>query len=206
VREGAGAPPRATLAGVTPRLSSAARLLLASVAALLLVGATAKPEAFVLDFSLKRIDGSAQDLGEYRGQVLLLVNVASKCGLTPQYEGLESLYEKYRDRGFAVLGFPSNDFAGQEPGSEAEIADFCRSTYGVKFPMFSKITVKGDGKHPLYQKLTGLPAPIGGEVQWNFQKYLVNRRGEVVAKFDPRTKPDDPALVAQLGTLLAQGS
>jgi len=206
VREGAGAPPRATLAGVTPRLSSAARLLLASVAALLLVGATAKPEAFVLDFSLKRIDGSAQDLGEYRGQVLLLVNVASKCGLTPQYEGLESLYEKYRDRGFAVLGFPSNDFAGQEPGSEAEIADFCRSTYGVKFPMFSKITVKGDGKHPLYQKLTGLPAPIGGEVQWNFQKYLVDRRGEVVAKFDPRTAPDDAGLVKKLEELLAERS
>ena len=181
----------------------AARLLAGAAAALLLACTAAKPEASVLDFSLKRIDGSEQNLGEYRGQVLLLVNVASKCGLTPQYEGLEALYEKYKDQGFAVLGFPANDFAGQEPGSEAQIADFCRSTYGVKFPMFSKITVKGADKHPLYQRLTGLPAPIGGEVQWNFQKYLVDRKGEVVAKFDPRTAPDDPALVKQVEELLA---
>ena len=132
------------------------------------------------------------------------MNVASKCGLTPQYEGLEKLYERYRDRGFAVLGFPSNDFAGQEPGSEAEIAEFCRRSYGVTFPMFSKITVKGEGRHPLYRALTGLPAPIGGEVQWNFQKYLVDRKGDVVARFDPRTAPDDPALVKQVEELLGQ--
>jgi glutathione peroxidase len=160
----------------------------------------------VLDFTMKRLDGTEQKLGDYRGQVLLLVNVASKCGLTPQYEGLEALYEKYRSRGFAVLGFPANDFAGQEPGSDGEIATFCRSTYGVEFPMFSKITVKGAGQHPLYRKLTSLPAPLGGEVQWNFQKYLVDRRGEVVAKFDPRTKPDDPGLVAKLEELLGQGA
>ena len=163
-------------------------------------------ENYVLDYQMNRLDGSSQNLSDYRGQVLLLVNVASKCGLTPQYEALEALYDRYGERGFSVLGFPANDFAGQEPGSDAQIADFCRSTYGVRFPMFSKITVKGDGQHPLYRELTSLPAPIGGEVQWNFQKYLVNRRGEVVAKFDPRTAPDDPALTAKLEALLAEES
>jgi glutathione peroxidase len=158
----------------------------------------------VLDYKMKRLDGSEQSLRDYQGQVLLLVNVASKCGLTPQYDGLEKLYAKYKGKGFSVLGFPANDFMGQEPGTDAQIADFCRSTYGVDFPMFSKITVKGDGKHPLYQELTGMPAPIGGEVAWNFQKYLVDRKGSVVAKFDPRTAPDDPALVAQIEELLAK--
>jgi glutathione peroxidase len=169
-------------------------------------GAAAAGEGFVLDYQMNRIDGAPENLASYRGQVLLLVNVASKCGLTPQYEGLEALYDRYKGRGFSVLGFPANDFAGQEPGSDPQIAEFCRSTYGVRFPMFSKITVKGEGQHPLYRELTSLPAPIGGEVQWNFQKYLVNRRGEVVAKFDPRTAPDDPALVAQLEALLAEPS
>ena len=158
----------------------------------------------MLDYKMKRLDGSEQSLRDYQGQVLLLVNVASKCGLTPQYDGLEKLYGKYKAKGFAVLGFPANDFMGQEPGTDDQIADFCRSTYGVDFPMFSKITVKGEGKHPLYQELTGMPAPIGGEVAWNFQKYLVDRKGAVVAKFDPRTAPDDPALVAQIEELLAK--
>jgi glutathione peroxidase len=169
-------------------------------------GAAVAKEAFVLDYQMKRLDGTSQDLADYRGQVLLLVNVASKCGLTPQYDGLEKLYDRYRDRGFSVLGFPANDFAGQEPGSDAQIADFCRGTYGVRFPMFSKISVKGEAQHPLYREITGLPAPLGGDVQWNFQKYLVNRRGEVVAKFDPRTAPDDPALVGKLEALLAETS
>jgi len=163
------------------------------------------PEARgVLDFRMKRITGEDQDLADYKGQVVLIVNVASKCGLTPQYEGLEGLYEQKRDQGFVVLGFPANDFARQEPGSDAEIAEFCRSTYGVRFPMFSKIVVKGEAIHPLYELLTGLPAPIGGEVQWNFQKYLVDRRGQVVAKFEPRVSPEDPALVAKIDALLAE--
>ncbi len=157
----------------------------------------------VLDFTLDRIDGKPQALSDYQGQVLLLVNVASKCGYTPQYEGLEKLYETYREQGFAVLGFPSNDFAGQEPGSNEQIADFCRSTYGVEFPMFGKITVKGEDAHPLYRYLTDQPEPIGGSVQWNFQKYLVNRRGEVVAKFAPGTRPSDGDLVKQIEALLA---
>jgi glutathione peroxidase len=178
----------------------------AGALAWLLGGAAAAPEDTVLDHTLKRIDGTPQDLADYRGRVLLLVNVASRCGLTPQYEGLEALHEKYRERGFAVLGFPANDFAGQEPGSDPEIASFCRSTYGVSFPMFAKIRVKGPDQHPLYRELTGLPAPLGGDVQWNFQKYLVNRRGEVVAKFDPRTAPADPALVARVEALLEEPS
>jgi glutathione peroxidase len=135
---------------------------------------------------------------------VLIVNTASKCGLTPQYEGLESLYDTYKDRGFVVLGFPANDFMGQEPGTDAQIAEFCRSQYSIRFPMFSKITVKGDGMHPLYQRLTSQPAPVGGPVTWNFQKYLLDRSGAVVAKFDPRTKPDDPALVGKIEELLAQ--
>jgi glutathione peroxidase len=168
---------------------------------------TAKaPEVGVYGFSLSRIDGNPESLGRYRGQVLLLVNVASRCGLTPQYDGLESLYDRYRDRGFAVLGFPANDFAGQEPGTDAEIADFCRSTYGVRFPMFSKIHVRGDEIHPLYRYLTSLPAPVGGDVRWNFQKYLVDREGRVVMRFDPRVEPLHPDLVGRLEALLeAQG-
>jgi len=158
----------------------------------------------VLDRSMKRLDGSTQNLADYKGQVVLMVNVASKCGLTPQYDGLEALYEKYKDQGFVVLGFPANDFAGQEPGTDAQIGDFCRSTYGVKFPMFSKITVKGSGMDPLYQELTSLPAPIGGDVKWNFQKYLLDRSGKPVAKFEPQTKPEDPALVGKIEELLAK--
>lgn len=156
----------------------------------------------VLDFTMQRIDGKPQPLSDYSGQVLLIVNVASKCGNTPQYEGLEALYEKYGEQGFAVLGFPSNDFGGQEPGSNTEIAKFCRATYGVEFPMFAKIPVKGDNAHGLYQYLAAQPEPIGGPVQWNFQKYLVGRDGKVVAKFSPRTAPDDPELVSKLESLL----
>jgi glutathione peroxidase len=168
---------------------------------------TAKaPDTGIYGFSLPRIDGTPESLGRYRGQVLLLVNVASRCGLTPQYEGLEALYDRYRDQGFAVLGFPANDFASQEPGTDAEIADFCRSTYGVRFPMFSKIHVRGEEIHPLYRYLTSRPAPIGGDVRWNFQKYLVDRQGRVVMRFDPRVEPLHADLVGRVETLLeAQG-
>jgi glutathione peroxidase len=138
---------------------------------------------------------------EYRGQVLLVVNTASKCGNTPQYEALEAMYAKYQDRGFAVLGFPSNDFAGQEPGSEKEIQEFCTLTYGVKFPMFEKVHVKGSDATPLYKALA---KQTGTEPGWNFHKYLIDRNGRVVANFSPRTQPDDPALVAKLESLLAE--
>jgi glutathione peroxidase len=180
------------------------RRLLPILLALVATAALAGRDVDVLGHTLDRIDGSPQSLGDYRGRVLLFVNVASKCGNTPQYEGLESLYETYRDRGFAVLGFPSNDFGGQEPGTDAEIASFCHSTYGVRFPMFSRIRVKGEDAHPLYRDITSLPEPIGGPVKWNFQKYLVDRSGAVVARYSPRTQPEDAALVARIETLLAE--
>lgn len=162
----------------------------------------ATPTPSPLDFTLPRIDGMPQPLADYRGQVLLLVNVASRCGYTPQYEGLEALYDRYFERGFAVLGFPANDFKGQEPGSNTEIAEFCRATYGVEFPLFAKISVVGEEQHPLYRMLTGLPAPLGGPVEWNFQKYLVDREGRVVARFAPRVAPEDPELVSWIERLL----
>ncbi|MCA9287555.1 MAG: glutathione peroxidase [Phycisphaerales bacterium] len=151
---------------------------------------------------MHRIDGAEEPLEAYRGRVVMVVNVASACGLTPQYEGLEALYEQHAGDGLVILGFPANNFGGQEPGSDSEISSFCTQNYGVTFPMFSKISVKGKDIDPLYETLTSMPAPIGGEVQWNFQKYVVNRQGEVVAKFSPRTKPDDPALVALIDGLL----
>lgn len=178
--------------------------LMASVASADSPAGTAA-DAQVLGFVMKDIDGDEQDLEQYRGKVVLMVNVASKCGLTPQYEALEALYRAHKDEGLVVLGFPANDFMGQEPGTELEIKAFCTGTYDVTFPMFSKIHVLGKEQHPLYQKLTGQPEPVGGPVKWNFQKYLVDRDGNVVERFSPRTKPDDPALTARLEELLAAG-
>ena len=168
----------------------------------------------IQDIPLTTINGTAGSLGDYAGQVLLVVNVASKCGLTPQYEGLERLYEKYKDQGFAVLGFPANDFAGQEPGSDEEIASFCTTNFGVAFPMFSKITVAGPDKHPLYRELTAaIPAAPNAdrmrarleghgmtpnpepEVVWNFEKFLIGRDGSIVARFAPDTSPEDDMIV-----------
>lgn len=137
----------------------------------------------------------------YGGRVLLVVNTASKCGFTPQYEGLEALHAKYGERGFAVLGFPSNDFMGQEPGSEEEIQEFCTLTYGVKFPMFEKVQVRGGDATPLYRDLA---AATGEQPGWNFHKYLIDRSGKVVASFGSRTKPEDPKLVAEIERLLAE--
>jgi glutathione peroxidase len=137
----------------------------------------------------------------YAGQVLLVVNTASKCGFTPQYEALEAMHAKYKGRGFAVLGFPSNDFMGQEPGTEKQIQDFCKLTYGVKFPMFEKVHVKGNDVTPFYK---ALKAATGEAPAWNFHKYLIDRSGHVVASFGSRTKPDDPVLVAKVEELLRQ--
>lgn len=165
----------------------------------------------IQDIPLKTIQGDDASLADYKGEVLLIVNVASKCGLTPQYEGLEALYKKYRDQGFEVLGFPANDFAGQEPGSNDEIQSFCTTNFGVDFPMFEKIPVSGEAKHPLYAALVEAQPkaePNGGadfrsrlsgygmtpnpepEVLWNFEKFLVGRDGDVVARFTPDTAPD----------------
>jgi glutathione peroxidase len=188
---------------------SALDLLATALAAALLVAlaAAAAPSGpDVLTLTMQRLDGTPQELSAYRGRVVLIVNTASKCGFTPQYEGLEALYRKYEPQGFVVLGFPSNDFKQQEPGTDAQIQAFCRATYDIQFPMFSKLSVKGDAMHPLYRTLTGLPAPLGGPVEWNFQKYLVDRSGHVVAKFAPATKPDSPALLSQIEALLAQRS
>ena len=156
----------------------------------------------MFELTINRLDGAPQPLADFRGRVLLLVNVASHCGNTPQYAGLERLYESYRERGFDVLGFPANNFGAQEPGTDQEIADFCAVNYGVKFPMFSKLSVAGDDQHPLYAYLTTLPEPIGGDVRWNFQKYLVDRAGNVVRSFSPRTQPDAPELVEAIEALL----
>jgi glutathione peroxidase len=166
---------------------------------------------------LKTIDGNDSSLGDYAGKVLLVVNTASKCGLTPQYEGLESLYTKYKDDGFTVLGFPANNFAGQEPGSDDEIATFCQTSFSVDFPMFSKISVAGEDKHPLYAALTEAEPKAEGtgdfreklkgygmtpnpepEVLWNFEKFLIGRDGDVVARFSPDMAPTDDAIVSAI--------
>lgn len=150
------------------------------------------------------MDGGQVTPGDFAGKVLLVVNVASRCGLTPQYAGLEQLQRTYGDRGLQVLGFPCNQFKGQEPGTDAEIAEFCSTTYGVSFPVFSKIEVNGPGRHPLYQQLTRVPATEDGseDIRWNFEKFLVDREGGVVARFAPTTTPDDPELVAAVERLL----
>ncbi|MGH7731164.1 MAG: glutathione peroxidase [Candidatus Eiseniibacteriota bacterium] len=145
----------------------------------------------VYDFSVKTIDGTEQGLGDYRGKVLLVVNVASQCGLTPQYEGLQKLHAEYAPRGFAVLGFPCNQFGAQEPGSNADVQAFCTANYGVTFPLFSKVEVNGSGRAPLYAWLTGQPTkPDGpGDIKWNFAKFVIDRGGSVIARFDPSTAP-----------------
>ena len=160
--------------------------------------------AYVLDHTARRITGEDEELSAYKGQVVMIVNVASKCGFTNQYEPLEKLYAERKGDGFVVLGFPANNFGAQEPGTNDEIAEFCASTYGVEFPMFAKVDVVGEGAHPLYKELASQPEPIGGEPQWNFTKFLVNRRGEVVYRFDTRTPPDDPKVIAAIEELLSQ--
>ena len=164
-----------------------------------------KKPSGVLSYQVKDIDGKPVDLSKYKGKVLLLVNTASQCGLTPQYKELQATYKKYNEQGFEVLGFPANEFGKQEPGTDSEIKEFCSDNYKVTFPMFSKIVVKGDGMHPLYQFLTSKETnpEFAGPIGWNFAKFLVNRKGEVVARFDPRVKPDDPKVIAAVEAALA---
>ncbi len=176
----------------------------------------------VQDIPLKRIDGGEDRLANHRGRVLLVVNVASKCGLTPQYEGLQALFERYRDQGFEVLGFPANNFMGQEPGSDEEIAAFCTTQFDVDFLLFSKISVAGADKHPLYDALTkAQPRAIGGEMHqrleghgivpnpepeilWNFEKFLIGRDGSVVSRFGPDVPPDDATVTQAIEQELAK--
>lgn len=157
-------------------------------------------------FALKRLDGTPTTLAAYQGKVLLVVNTASKCGNTPQYAGLEKLHEAYAPKGLAVLGFPANDFLWQEPGTNEEIHQFCTENYGVTFDMFEKSVVKGQGQSPLYRYLTAQPTrpQPAGDITWNFEKFLVNRHGQVVARFAPKTRPDDPALVQAIEAELAK--
>ena len=181
----------------------------------------------IYDIPLRSIDGTTASLADHKGKVLLVVNVASKCGLTPQYSELEEIYQTYRDRGFAVLGFPANEFAGQEPGSNAEIHEFCQTKFGIKFPMFEKIVVKGDGQHPLYRQLIaecpaaqqktngtlrrtldqhGLGPSNDTDIMWNFEKFLVNRRGEVVGRFAPDIAPKDSTLTTAIEQELSKSA
>lgn len=156
------------------------------------------------DHSIRTLEGEPADLTQYKGRALLAVNVASKCGLTPQYEGLQKIYERYADRGFSVLGFPCNQFLEQEPGTATEIRCFVSDSYGVTFPIFEKIDVNGDARHPIYAELTEHPDDEGqaGDVQWNFEKFLISPGGEVMRRFRPQVEPEDPALVAAIEDLL----
>ena len=151
----------------------------------------------IYDPSLHTLQGDPVSLGDYRGTTLLIVNVASKCGLTPQYEGLERLQRTYGDRGFTVLGFPCNQFGAQEPGTSDEIATFCSATYGVTFPMFEKIDVNGDDRHPVYEELTAFPDAEGeaGDIQWNFEKFLVGPDGAIIQRFRPMVDPEAPEVI-----------
>ncbi len=161
---------------------------------------------YVLDYEMKTIDGKPVRLDSYKGKVILMVNVASKCGLTPQYKGLEALYKKYKDDGLVIIGFPANNFGNQEPGSNEEIAEFCSLNYGVSFPMMSKISVKGKDVHPLYKQLAAQPEPVGGEPQWNFDKFLVDHKGEVVVRHGPRVTPESLDLIKDIERLISEAS
>ncbi|MGW2373405.1 MULTISPECIES: glutathione peroxidase [Kitasatospora] len=156
------------------------------------------------DIPLRTLSGEATSLGDHKGEALLIVNVASKCGLTPQYTGLENLQKRYAARGFTVLGFPCNQFAGQEPGSAEEIRSFCSTTYGVTFPLFEKIDVNGDDRHPLYQQLTQVADAEGqaGDVSWNFEKFLISPDGTVAARLRPRVEPESAELIAAIEAVL----
>lgn len=164
--------------------------------------AGAAGEKTIFDFKMKDIDGKPVALADYKGKVMLVVNVASKCGNTPQYASLEKLYKENKSKGLVVLGFPANEFNGQEPGTDADIKQFCTANYGVTFPMFSKIVVKGEGIHPLYQWLTASVEPQK-DIDWNFAKFLVGRDGKVIARFPARMKPDAPEVTAAIEKALA---
>ena len=179
-------------------------LMFCVACASLVCGAAAPPKS-IYDFTMKSIDGQQVSLGSYSGKVVLLVNVASKCGFTPQYKGLEALYEKYKDRGLVIVGIPANNFANQESGTDAEIKTFCSKKYNVTFPMMSKISVKGTDQTPLYQYLTdkSINPQIGGDIQWNFTKFIFDRNGKPVARFEPAITPDSPQVITAIESALA---
>lgn len=166
--------------------------------------AASLPAASVHDFTMNSIDGKPAPLAAYKGKVLLLVNVASQCGFTPQYAGLEKLYRDYKDKGLVILGFPANNFGGQEPGTDAEIKTFCSRNYNVTFPMYAKSSVKGADENPLYRFLTdtSVHPTTGGDVRWNFTKFLVDRNGKVLARFESNVKPDSPEMTGAIDKAL----
>lgn len=170
---------------------------------LLATGLAGAAETSLQDIALKDIDGKDTSLKAYQGKVLLVVNVASKCGLTKQYTELQALHEKYKDQGFTVLGFPCNDFGAQEPGTNEEIKTFCSTKYNVSFPMFDKLHVKGPEQHALYSALTGKGGAFPGDVKWNFGKFLIGKDGKPLQRFEPRTPPDAPAVVAAIEKAIA---
>jgi len=179
-------------------------LIVLAAGAILMAGSAGA--ASVYDYTLSSIDGKPTPLASFKGKVVLLVNVASRCGYTPQYTGLEALYEKYKDQGFVIVGFPANNFGAQEPGTNEEIKTFCKSKYSVTFPMMAKVSVKGDDATPLYQFLTSKAAnpATDGEIKWNFTKFLVDKDGNVIARFEPKVTPEDPALVGAVEKALKQ--
>ena len=179
--------------------------LFVACAACLLTAAAHAEEATPLAGEMKKIDGTKVDLASYKGKVVLVVNVASRCGYTRQYAGLQKLFDTYKDKGLVVLGFPANEFGAQEPGTDGEIASFCSSKYGVTFDMFSKIVVKGPGIAPLYKTLTESATPPG-DVKWNFEKFLIGRDGKIVGRYKSAVEPDDAALTQAIETALAKGA
>jgi glutathione peroxidase len=176
-------------------------ILLAAILIFQVISAYAAESIY--DISLKDIDGKNISLKPYQGKVLLIVNVASKCGFTPQYTALEALYQKYKDRGLVVFGFPCNQFAHQEPGTDVEIKQFCSSKYNVTFPMFDKIEVNGANRHPLYVLLAGKESPFAGNIGWNFTKFLVGRDGKILKRFESKVKPDSPEVIQAIESALA---
>jgi glutathione peroxidase len=179
------------------------KIILIISALMFLQAVSTQAVAALYDIPLKDIDGKATSLKPYQGKVLLIVNVASKCGYTPQYTALEATYTKYSDKGFVTLGFPCNQFGGQEPGSDEEIKQFCSSKYQVTFPLFDKIEVNGANRHALYEVLAGKASPFPGNITWNFNKFLIGRDGQILARFDSKVKPDAPELIAALEKALA---
>jgi glutathione peroxidase len=179
------------------------KIILLLVAAMLTTGTSLRAAGTLYDIPLKDIDGNSTSLKPYQGKVLLIVNVASKCGFTPQYKGLEAIYQKYSAQGLVVCGFPCNQFLSQEPGTDADIKEFCTSKYNVTFPMFSKLEVNGAQRHPLYVQLAGTNSPFPGNIKWNFTKFLIGRDGHIVARFGSTTKPESEELTKAIEAALA---
>lgn len=175
----------------------------ALLAALLFMKTSLVSAAPLKEIPFKDIDGKETSLNAYKGKVVLIVNVASKCGLTPQYKSLEAIQQKYKGQGFTVLGFPCNQFGGQEPGSNEEIKQFCSSKYDVTFPLLDKIDVNGPKRHPLYVELAGKNSPFPGDIKWNFGKFLIDRDGKLLKRFEPKTAPDAPEIIQAIETALA---